>query len=106
LLPPELTRVTMGSRDGLGFADNSLAAELRVFEAEIAELRQQWQATSDPQEQARIAEVIRQRTEVEHPFNQLWNRLGPVSWKLCQLRVAMFGDYAIPSIFGTDKLGR
>jgi oligopeptide transport system permease protein len=106
LLPPEMTPVTMGSRDGLGFADNSLVAELRRFDAEIAELKAQRAATSDPAERRRIDQVIRDRTRVEHPFNQMWNQLGAVSWSMCRARVAMFGDYAIPSVFGTDKLGR
>jgi oligopeptide transport system permease protein len=106
LLPPELTPVTMGSREGLGFADNSLVAELRRFDAEIAELQAQRGETSDPAERRRIDQVIRDRTRVEHPFNQMWNQLGAVSWSMCRARVAMFGDYAIPSVFGTDKLGR
>jgi len=106
LLPPELTPVTMGNRDGLGFADNSLVAELRRFDAEIAELQALRGATSDPAERRRIDQVIRDRTRVEHPFNQMWNQLGAVSWSMCRARVAMFGDYAIPSVFGTDKLGR
>jgi oligopeptide transport system permease protein len=62
--------------------------------------------TSDPAERRRIDQVIRDRTRVEHPFNQMWNQLGAVSWAMCRARVAMFGDYAIPSVFGTDKLGR
>ncbi len=106
LLPPELTAVTMGSREGLDFAEQSLVAELKRFDAELSELRQQRDATADPAERQRIDEAIRQRTNVEHPFNQLWNQLGTVSWTMCQMRVAMFGDYAIPSLFGTDKLGR
>lgn len=106
LLPPEFTPVTMGSRDGLGFADNSLVAELRRFDAEIAELQALRGETSDPAERRRIDKVIRDRTRVEHPFNQMWNQLGAVSWSMCRARVAMFGDYAIPSVFGTDKLGR
>lgn len=106
LLPPELTPVTMGSREGLDFAEQSLVAELKRFNAEIAELKQQRNATTDPAERKRIDEIIAGRTKVEHPFNQLWNQLGVVSWTMCQIRVAVFGDYAIPSLFGTDKLGR
>jgi oligopeptide transport system permease protein len=106
LLPPEWKSVTMGSREGLGFADNSLVAELKRFEDELRELKDQRRAASDPAERKRLGEIIDQRMRVEHPFNQLWNKLGPVSWGMCRVRVAMFGDYAIPSIFGTDKLGR
>ncbi|TVP99088.1 MAG: ABC transporter permease [Planctomycetaceae bacterium] len=106
LLPPEWGAMTMGSREGLGFAEGSLVAELRRFDAEIDELRRQRGELSDPAERSAMDEKIRQRTRVEHPFNQLWNKLGPVSHLMCRLRVSLFGDYAIPSIFGTDKLGR
>lgn len=106
LLAPQWTAVTMGSREGLGFADGSLVAELRRFDLEIEELRQQGATLTDPAERAAWDEKIRQRMRVEHPFNQLWNKLGPVSHQMCRLRVKLFGDYAIPSVFGTDKLGR
>jgi oligopeptide transport system permease protein len=106
LLPPELSSVTMGSREGLEFTDRSLVAELRKFEAETASLRQQWSEETDREKAIQLKDSLRERTWVEHPFNQLWNKLGPVSWAMCRARVAVFGDYAIPSIFGTDKLGR
>ena len=106
LLSPELKPVTMGSRDGLGFADNSLVAELKRFDQEIRELRAQRDSTKDREERRRLGDVIDERTKVEHPFNQLWNKLGSVSWAMCRVRVAVFGDYALPSLFGTDKLGR
>ena len=106
LLAPELKPVTMGNREGLGFADNSLVAELKRFDAEIRELKAERDSTTDREERRRLGDVIDQRTNVEHPFNQLWNKLGPVSWGMCRVRVAVFGDYALPSLFGTDKLGR
>lgn len=106
LLPPEWSSVTMGSREGLGFADRSLVAELRRFDAEIDDLRRRLADTSDASARKDLENKIRQRTEIEHPFNQLWNRLGPISWTMCRMRIAVFGDYAIPSLFGTDKLGR
>jgi oligopeptide transport system permease protein len=106
LLPPELSSVTMGSREGLEFTDRSLVAELRKFEAQTASLRQQLSEEADREKANELKKSLRERTLVEHPFNQLWNKLGPVSWAMCRARVAVFGDYAIPSIFGTDKLGR
>lgn len=106
LLPPQSKPVTMGSREGLGFADNSLVAELKRFDEEIRELKAERDSTTDRERRRRLGEVIDQRTNVEHPFNQLWNKLGPVSWGMCRVRVAVFGDYALPSLFGTDKLGR
>ncbi len=105
-LSPNLQTVVMGGREGLKFADGRLTSELAAFNAEIAELQQELNATTDLKEQAELILAIDERYQVEHPFNQLWNELGPVAWQLTRARVAMFGDYAIPSIFGTDILGR
>ena len=105
-LAPGTQAVVMGGRAGLKFKDGLLTSELLKFENEIAALRTEQRGESDPNKRREIEERIRKRIEVEHPFNQLWNELDPISWSLCEARVAMFGDYAIPSIFGTDKLGR
>ncbi|MCO8120795.1 ABC transporter permease [Stieleria sp. TO1_6] len=105
-LPPNLGTVVMGGRPGLKFADGTLTGELDRFNAEIADLAIQLQSTSDPQQRQALAAGIAARIDIEHPFNQMWNELGPVSWWMCQTRVALFGNYAIPSLFGTDKLGR
>ncbi len=106
LLPPELTPMTIGSRAGLEFADHSLVTELHKFDAETASLRMQLAQTTDAEHRTRLQIDLAARSSVEHPFNQLWYKLGPMSWRLCQARVAIFGDYAIPSLFGTDVLGR
>ncbi|WDQ16547.1 ABC transporter permease [Rhodopirellula sp. P2] len=105
-LPPSFESVTMGSREGLKFADRKLTSQLALFEADIAEETAAAMATKDPAEQAKQLESIQDRIRVEHPFNQLWNQLGSVSFQMVKIRVAIFGDYAVPSIFGTDKLGR
>jgi len=105
-LSPSFEPITMGSRDGLKFADGKLPSQLALFEAEIAAETAEALATQDPLKQAEQFKSIQDRIRVEHPFNQLWNQLGSVSFKMVQIRVAIFGDYAIPSIFGTDKLGR
>lgn len=105
-LPPEFKAVSMGSRSGLEFADNSLVAELKKFEAETASLRGEIANEKDEAKRELLSESLAERRSIEHPFNQLWNKLGPLSWSMCRARVALFGDYAIPSLFGTDKLGR
>ncbi|EKJ98562.1 oligopeptide transport system permease protein OppC [Rhodopirellula baltica SH28] len=105
-LSPSFEPITMGSRDGLKFADGKLTSQLALFEAEIAAETAEALATQDPLKQAEQFKSIQDRIRVEHPFNQLWNQLGSVSFKMVQIRIAIFGDYAIPSIFGTDKLGR
>lgn len=106
LLPPDWKPVTMGSRDGLEFADRSLVAELQKFDAETATLRKELASERDPMKAKALRASLKERATVEHPFNQLWNNLGPVAWTMCRMRVAIFGDYALPSLFGTDKLGR
>ena len=95
-LPPSLEAVTMGSRPGLRFEDGRLTAEVARFEAELAEAR----AGGVP------AEVIDRRFAVEHPIHQMFHDLGPLSFAMTRVRLAVFGDWAVPSIFGTDKLGR
>lgn len=105
-LPPNLTAMPMGAREGLKFENNSLRAEMAAFESRMDELRGQLAVETDPAKRQELQDAIAARTRVEHPFNQLWNQLGPVSWQMTRLRVAIFGDWAIPSIAGTDELGR
>ncbi|KAA5540931.1 ABC transporter permease [Roseiconus nitratireducens] len=105
-LAPNLDTVVMGSRPGLKFEGGTLTGELEKFRASIAELEAERLSTEDPERRQELQQTIDARINVEHPFNQMWNELGPLSWWMCQLRVRLFGDYAIPSLFGTDKLGR
>ncbi|MEM9364495.1 MAG: ABC transporter permease [Planctomycetota bacterium] len=105
-LSPNVTSISMGSRPGLKFQDTSLVAELNAFESSVAEERDVIAKLSDTGERQQAQAELDSRIDVEHPFNQLWNDLGPVSFAMCRLRVAVFGDFALPSVFGTDKLGR
>jgi oligopeptide transport system permease protein len=41
-----------------------------------------------------------------HPYLRFWNKPGTLTWRLTDLRLALFGDWCIPSVFGTDALGR
>jgi oligopeptide transport system permease protein len=41
-----------------------------------------------------------------HPYHRFWNNPGPITKRLIDLRLAIFGDWCIPSVFGTDALGR
>ncbi len=105
-LPPNLQTVRMGGREGLEFKDGSLVAELRRFDDELSELRDRRGAESDRERRRELTRELEDRIRVEHPFNQLWNQPGAITWSMCRARVALFGDYSIPSLFGTDKLGR
>ena len=44
--------------------------------------------------------------EQKHPINLYWNDPNFLTKPLISLRLLLFGDFCIPSIFGTDKLGR
>jgi oligopeptide transport system permease protein len=41
-----------------------------------------------------------------HPYRLLWHNPGPLTHRLIDLRMALFGNWCIPSICGTDQLGR
>lgn len=46
------------------------------------------------------------RLAADDPVNYLAYDPGPLTKAMIRLRVALFGDYAIPSLAGTDNLGR
>lgn len=105
-LPPTLMNSGMGSRAGLKFKDNRLTAQLQTIETQITDLETELASATSQDSRKDLKQAIEQKRTVEHPFNQLWHNLGPASWAMCRIRVAIFGDYAIPSICGTDQLGR
>jgi oligopeptide transport system permease protein len=79
-------------------------ADVREFENETAKLHGQLAAASGA-ERERLEAVLLGR-EREHPLNRLWTNPGPVTRQLLKLRLAIFGSWCIPSICGTDELGR
>jgi oligopeptide transport system permease protein len=105
LLPPESKPVRLGQRSDMGFRDNSLVKELAAFEAAVAKLKASRSAAT-PEKRLEINKDIAQRYRYEHPFNKLWNKPGPVTHAMIRIRVAIFGDWCVPSICGTDSLGR
>ncbi|MBT4012887.1 MAG: ABC transporter permease [Planctomycetaceae bacterium] len=58
----------------------------------------------DDQRAALQAEI--EGLEARHPINVYWNDPGFISQAMIKFRIFIFGDYCIPSICGTDKLGR
>ena len=80
-------------------------AEVRNFERQTAELRREISAakTTDERERLQAALIARDR---EHPLNRPWTSPGTVTRQLLKLRLAIFGTWCIPSICGTDELGR
>jgi oligopeptide transport system permease protein len=41
-----------------------------------------------------------------HPYRTLWHNPGPLTRLLLDVRMAIFGDWCLPSLCGTDQLGR
>ena len=41
-----------------------------------------------------------------HPLERLWHHPGAITRGMMRLRLAVFGDWCIPSLCGTDDLGR
>ena len=105
-LPPNTQTVVLGGRDGLKFKDGRLTSQLAHYQAEVAEQRAAILADPDVGNRTQELAKFDARSRLDHPFNQLWNDLGPVAFTMCRIRVAIFGDWTIPSLFGTDKLGR
>jgi oligopeptide transport system permease protein len=83
----------------------TLTQMLAEFDGELAQLKEELQSAS-AEEQREIRAEMNARYEVEHPYQAFWNRPGWLTWLLIDARVAMFGDWCMPSICGTDALGR
>ena len=103
-LQPNSQSFEIGKRKGLRFEQGSLVKELQKYDNEVAELRSelsQSQGEARKQLSVKLAERLR-----KHPFEQLWSKPGFMNRGLIRVRLAIFGDRCIPSICGTDALGR
>lgn len=45
-------------------------------------------------------------SEVSHPFVRVWHDLRSIDYVLVRCRLWLFGDWCLPSLCGTDPLGR
>jgi len=104
-LPPNLSSIKLGDRDELRFKGNSLARELESYETVIAEMQQEVAASSSDR-QAELQQRLETVRSSDDPILKLWNNPGPIVRRMLRLRIAIFGDWCVPSIFGTDDLGR
>lgn len=105
-LPPNTQSVVLGGRAGLQFKDGKLTSQLAQYRSDVAARRAEVLSIANAEDRAKELAKFDERARIEHPFNQLWNDLGRVAFTMCRVRVAIFGDWTVPSIFGTDKLGR
>ena len=77
---------------------------LRRYDQQTADLRRQVAAAGgDERErlQGDLAAHLR-----SHPFNRLWTYPGRLTSAMLRARLALFGNWCVPSICGTDELGR
>ena len=86
---------------------DSFSLDIQAYDRETTDLEKQSSAAQgrDKEEYTRLVSLIAAR-EQTHPIKLYWNNPGTLVTWMIQLRMAIFGDYCIPSIFGTDKLGR
>jgi oligopeptide transport system permease protein len=106
LAPWPPSTVKLGNRDDLNFASRSLELELAAYRDTMARLRRQETEAQDEAELQRLQREIAQRRLNDDPLRKLWNNPGPVTALMLRTRVALFGDWCIPSFCGTDALGR
>jgi oligopeptide transport system permease protein len=113
-LPPRLTRSLLvfklptGAEITLTEAVKRYHAESERLQHEYNDARQKAVANKSKQPEASLAKL---RAELEnqranHPFRKLWHNPGPVTRGMLNARLAIFGNWCVPSICGTDDLGR
>jgi len=91
-MPPESKHVELNLTESLAAIR---AAEERLARASTAEERRS------------AAEALRKaENDYRSTVRALWNNPGPLTRGMIRLRVALTGDRCLPSIFGTDHLGR
>lgn len=104
-LQPNLATYRLGQRQDLGFKDNSLVAELSAFDSEVKRLKLNLASASDS-DRKRLENRLASKLKNDDPLDQLWYAPGPILRQVIRIRLAIFGDWCIPSICGTDHLGR
>lgn len=104
-LPPDFDAVRLGEREGLKFEEGSAAKELAKVDEAIEKLERQLVQASSEDERERISNSIEQQKQAD-PLGKLWSDPGLITRGLLRVRLAVFGDWCIPSICGTDNLGR
>tara|TARA_B100000809_G_scaffold205072_1_gene206672 strand:+ start:7567 stop:8778 length:1212 start_codon:yes stop_codon:yes gene_type:complete len=97
--------------DGAFQAPNTTAVSLPLLE-----MRQEYDDTiAQLEDRLDAAGTAKQRIEIENEmeatvlnslFERYWNKPGPTTRRLIRLRISLFGDWSVPSLCGTDNLGR
>jgi oligopeptide transport system permease protein len=80
------------------------AKDLAAHQQAVAKLEQELRAARGDERSRLVAEL--ESLESNSPLSTLWNSPGPLGRSLIAVRVRLFGTWAVPSILGTDELGR
>jgi oligopeptide transport system permease protein len=80
-----------------------LTSKLAAIRRDRAELAH---AGSGRAREKLTAELAASEEAYRNEVDTLWNNPGPLNRLFIRARLAMFGDYCIPSLCGTDNLGR
>lgn len=89
-----------------------VSLKLAAYEQELASLEMRLAALPPAAADAgstrerETVETARQRLLDSDPFQTLWHRPNALTRRMIRLRIAVFGDWCIPSVCGTDSLGR
>jgi oligopeptide transport system permease protein len=78
--------------------------DLAAHQQAMAKLQQEVRAATGEERSRLTADLESLRRD--SPLSTLWNSPGPLGRFLIALRVRLFGNWAVPSILGTDELGR
>ena len=91
LLPPQMESYSLGIKE-------------YDQETERLQTEAQTHAYGSSEREALLTEV--DARVKKHPIQLYWLEPGFISKGMISLRLMIFGDFCIPSLFGTDKLGR
>jgi oligopeptide transport system permease protein len=81
-----------------------VSLELGKYRAKMSELTAKLEAASGEERKA-IEDQI-ERYENDNPVREMAYHPGPLTKQMINARIAIFGDYCLPSLMGTDNLGR
>ena len=105
-LSPERTFDTDKRRDApqdVKYIDLGLTPKLQAIDAAEEQLAS---ATTEQSKKEASEQLEEAENAYRSTINQLWNNPGPLTRAMIRARVAIMGDFSLPSLFGTDHLGR
>lgn len=88
-----------------GSAHLPLRESLKTHNQKMDALYQQLE-TADSELQKSQVQLEIESEQLNSPYRQYWNKPGPLARILIRIRIAVFGDWCLPSLCGTDNLGR